>query len=562
MPSKRPAVILWVVGAALAATLVAGTSAAQPEEPAEPTTTATATAASSVSSGEAPPATPPPEVSARPKPPPMPRVLPYDQATPRQSVQGLLAAAEAGRLDVAARYLDLRGMRWGELTPAETAGLIAEVLRRRVWIDPDTISDAPEGDASDGVDSERIATVEVAGDKINITMARVERGGDKIWLVSASTVARAGELADALGTHSWAMRFVPQSMQDQRWLGLWAWQWIGLALAVVVAFPLGWLLAAALLILFARFAARTQVTWDDAMIRGIRGPTRFGVGWATMVAVARTLRIPNQLVEIARPWLIIPLVVTTGWVLIKAIRTVTNVYLEKVPDDEELNTRGLRTQLVILRKIGSVTVGLIAFGVALMQFELVRSVGWSLLASAGVAGVALGFAAQKSLGAVIAGLQLSVTQPLRLGDSIIISGEWGEVEEITLTYVRVKLWDERRLVVPVEKFLTEIFENWSKPGDALIGVIFLSVDPTAPVPKIRAELERLAEDHPDHDGRECVLQVTDADERRMLLRCRVSTSDITRAFPMRCDLREGLVEYLQKLDDGRYLPRQRWERVG
>ena len=117
------------------------------------------------------------------------------------------------------------------------------------------------------------------------------------------------------------------------------------------------------------------------------------------------------------------------------------------------------------------------------------------------------------------------------------------------------------MVVPVEKFLTEIFENWSKPGDAMIGVVFLSVDPTAPVATIRAELERLAAEHPDHDGRECLLQVTDADERRMLLRCRVSTGDITRAFPMRCDLREGLMDFLQNLDGGRYLPRQRWEQV-
>lgn len=553
MLSRRPAVVLWAAVVALASILLVGEVAAQPKAAASATATSSSTTDTPEPSSEAPP---------RPKRPAMPRVLPYDQGTPRQSVQGFLAAVEAGRLDDAARYLDLRGMRWGERTPAETAELIAEVLRRRVWIDPSTISGSAEGDPTDGADSERIATVEVAGDEIDITLARVDHSGEKVWLISASTVARAGDLSDALGTHSWAMRFVPDALEDQRWLALWAWQWIGLAVAVVVAFPFGWLLASALLLLLSRFAERTQVLWDDAMVRGIAGPARFGVGWATMLIVARTLRLPTQLADNARPWLVIPLVVATGWVLIKAIRSVTNVYLLKVPDDEELNTRGLRTQLVILRKIGSVTVGLIAFGVALMQFEVVRSVGWSLLASAGVAGVALGFAAQKSLGAVIAGLQLSVTQPLRLGDAIIVNGEWGEVEEITLTYVRVKLWDERRMVVPVEKFLSETFENWSKPGDAMIGVVFVSVDPTAPVAKIRAELERLAEEHPDHDGRECLLQVTDADERRMLLRCRVSTSDITRAFPMRCDLREGLVDFLQQLEGGRYLPRQRWEQVG
>ncbi|HHH29523.1 MAG TPA: mechanosensitive ion channel, partial [Polyangiaceae bacterium] len=455
MPATRPAVAFWAVVAALLSTFFVGGVAAQPSPSAQPT--ASASASTTEPSTEPSSDAAPPVASSHRRPLPPPRVSPYDQATPRQSVQGFLAAVDAGRLDEAARYLDLRGMRWGERTPAETAELIAEVLRRRVWIDPSTMSDDPEGDPDDGVDTERLAIVEVAGDEITLTLARVQRSGEKVWLISAPTVARAGDLADALGTHSWAMRFVPESMQDQRWLGLWTWQWIGLALAVVVGFPLGWLGAEALLILLARFADRTQIAWDDVMVRGIRGPARFGAGWAAMVAIAGTLRIPTQLAAAFRPWLVIPLVVTTGWVLIRAIRTIINSYLSKVPDDEELNTRGLRTQLVILRKLGSVTVGLVTFGVALMQFELVRSVGWSLLASAGVAGVALGFAAQKSLGAVIAGLQLSVTQPIRLGDSIIVAGEWGEVEEITLTYVRVKLWDERRLIVPVEKFLTEIF---------------------------------------------------------------------------------------------------------
>jgi small-conductance mechanosensitive channel len=185
----------------------------------------------------------------------------------------------------------------------------------------------------------------------------------------------------------------------------------------------------------------------------------------------------------------------------------------------------------------------------------------SLLASAGVAGVALGFAAQKSLGAVVAGLQLSIAQPVRLGDAIVWQGQWGTVEEITLTWVRLKLNDERRLIVPVDKFLTEAFENWSMPGTELIGLIEFPVDPTVPVDDLRAELHRLAEGHSAHDGRECLLQVIDLNERAAMVRARVSTSDVSRAFAMRCELREALMEYLRTRDEGRYLARQRWQDV-
>jgi small-conductance mechanosensitive channel len=135
------------------------------------------------------------------------------------------------------------------------------------------------------------------------------------------------------------------------------------------------------------------------------------------------------------------------------------------------------------------------------------------------------------------------------------------VEEIALTYVRLKLFDERRMIVPTGVFLTQIFENWSAAGDGMVGLIELAVDPRAPVAKLRAELERLAAEHPVHDGRECKLQVTDLNEHRALLRARVSTNEVSRTFDLRCDLREAMMDYLQRLDGGRHLARQRWERV-
>lgn len=532
-----------------------------PETPAAPEATGereAAPPATSPTPGPEPPATNGPPGTPRPGPAPAPNV---DRSTPRQTVTGFLHAVERGDLGRATQYLELRGLQWRSQTPAEAAEQLALVLERRVWLQVSSISDHPEGNDDDGADVERIAAVEVGDRTLPITLVRTRRGADDVWLFSATTVGQIPELAEALGTTSWLVDLMPDDFARKRFGGLWIWQWIGLAIAVAAGLPLGYLVARLLLALLGRFARRTPARWDEALVVAARGPLRFSLGWIVMGSMATSLDLPPSIARPLQVAVTTPLIVATGWFLVRVIRVSTAEYLRNVPDDQELNTRGLRTQIVILRKIGSVVVGLITLSVALMQFDVVRSVGWSLLASAGVAGVAIGFAAQKSLGAVVAGLQLSITQPIRLGDAVIIQGEWGEVEEITITYVRLRLWDERRLVVPIDKFLTEAFENWSKPGDSLIGIIELAVDPTAPIPRLRAELERLAAEHPAHDGRVCLLQVIDLSERRALLRARVSTSQIDQTFAMRCDIREQLMAFLQGLDGGRYLARGRYERV-
>src|SRR6185503_3018794 len=159
-----------------------------------------------------------------------------------------------------------------------------------------------------------------------------------------------------------------------------------------------------------------------------------------------------------------------------------------------------------------------ATSIVLVQFEFVRSVGLSLLASAGLAGIVVGFAAQRSLAGIIAGLHLSITQPIRIGDSVMIEKEFGTIEEINLTYVVVRLWDDRRLVVPISRFLEHSFENWTKTTPELTGTVMLAVDYTAPVELIRKELERLCQGNEDWDGRTCSLQVVDVTDVAMTLR--------------------------------------------
>lgn len=482
-----------------------------------------------------------------------------DRSTPRQTVAGFMREVRQERLPQAVRYLDLRGLRWDQQTPEQAARQLDLALVHRVGIDLRRISDVPEGDPTDGADSERIGSVDVGDHRIPVTLERVKIGDHQEWLFARTTVARIPEFGEAAVPDHWLSTLLPETWQRGKLGPLWTWQWMGLLLALLTGLAIGQVVARLLLGGLRRLTERTPASWDDAIVAHAGRPFRFALGWLAGGLLATSLRLPATGEHLVHVAVTVPLIVSVGWALIAAVRGFTEAYLHDLPDDREMNTRGLRTQVVLLRKLGTVAIGMITVGVVLMQFDLVRDVGLSLLASAGVAGVAIGIAAQKPLGAVIAGLQISITQPIRLGDAIVFQGQWGEIEEIALTYVRIKLWDERRLVVPVDRFLTEPFENWSKPGTEMVGVVEITVDPTTPVDLLRQEFERLAADHPAHDGRSCKVQVTDVNEHRALVRALVSTSEVGQVFAMRCAIREQMMAFVQSLEGGRYLPRQRWQ---
>jgi small-conductance mechanosensitive channel len=196
-----------------------------------------------------------------------------------------------------------------------------------------------------------------------------------------------------------------------------------------------------------------------------------------------------------------------------------------------------------------------------MTIPGVRQLGTSLLASAGLAGLAVGLAAKPVLSNLIAGLQIALTQPIRLDDVVIIEGEWGRIDEITGTYVVVRIWDQRRLVVPLNWFMENPFQNWTRHSAELIGSVFLWLDFGTPLQPLREELTRLCKEAPEWDRRVCVLQVTDTNERAMQVRALVSSADSGRNWDLRCRVREGLVDFVR----ARYpdaLPRLRGELAG
>jgi small-conductance mechanosensitive channel len=191
-----------------------------------------------------------------------------------------------------------------------------------------------------------------------------------------------------------------------------------------------------------------------------------------------------------------------------------------------------------------------------MLFESVRSVGVSIFASAGIAGLIIGLAAQKALGSILAGLQIAITQPIRLDDVVIVENEWGWIEEINLTYVVVRIWDKRRLVVPSTYFLDRPFQNWTRTSADILGTVFIYTDYTIPFEPLRQELTRLLESNPNWDGKVNVLQVTDSKENTLEIRALMSSPTSPQAWDLRVYVREKLVEFIQR-EYPQCLPRTR-----
>jgi small-conductance mechanosensitive channel len=258
--------------------------------------------------------------------------------------------------------------------------------------------------------------------------------------------------------------------------------------------------------------------------------------------------------------LLIALLAVGTWLAVRCIGAFEGAAIRRYPMDvaDNLQARRVVTQVRVLGRTADVIVIVIGLSIILLTIPGVRQLGASLLASAGVAGLAIGLAAKPVLSNLIAGLQIALTQPIRLDDVVIIEGEWGRIEEITGSYVVVRIWDERRLVVPLNWFIENPFQNWTRTGAQLIGTVFLMLDYRTPLAPLRDELQRLCSEAPEWDGRVCVLQVTDANEHAMQLRALVSSSDSGRGWDLRCHVREGLIAYVQA-NHPEALPRWRGE---
>ncbi|XUW89885.1 mechanosensitive ion channel family protein [Burkholderia sp. M6-3] len=256
----------------------------------------------------------------------------------------------------------------------------------------------------------------------------------------------------------------------------------------------------------------------------------------------------------------IALIGALTWLSVRSAAAIGEAIIQAHPLDtaDNLQARRIHTQARVLARSVMLVIVIVGVGGALMTFPNVRQIGASLLASAGVAGLVAGIAARPVLGNLIAGLQIALSQPIRLDDVVVIQGEWGRIEEITGTYVSVRLWDQRRLIVPLQWFIENPFSNWTRSSSQIIGTVFLYVDYRMPLAPLREELARIVAAAPEWDGRVQVLQVTEGTERSMQLRALVSSLDSGLNWDLRCRVREGLLDFIQK-HYPQYLPRARAE---
>jgi small-conductance mechanosensitive channel len=238
---------------------------------------------------------------------------------------------------------------------------------------------------------------------------------------------------------------------------------------------------------------------------------------------------------------------SVSWLLTKLLFMAEDAALQHVRVDVADNRRArkVRTQLATLRRLTAVVIAVVAVAAILMTFSGLRAYGASVLASAGVVGVIAGLAAQTTLSNVFAGLQLVFTDALRIDDVVVVEDEWGRIEELTLTYVVVHLWDERRLVLPATYFTTTPFQNWTRSESRVLGSVELHVDPATPIPVLRRRAREVIDAHPLWDRRDWVLQVTDTTEFTVVVRVLASAADAASAWDLRCDIREQLIAFLQ-----------------
>ncbi len=329
-------------------------------------------------------------------------------------------------------------------------------------------------------------------------------------------------------------------------------------LSATVAMALAWLIYFSGAAIVKRGTAHSKPA--SAVAQAARKPASIVLPLLALQFVLRGA--PDDIAHIAlvRQATTIVLIASLTWLLMRMARGFGQaiVMAHQTDASDNLMARRIQTQTQVVTRLAVSSIGLIGFSLALMTIPDVRQIGMSLLASAGVIGIAAGLAARPVLGNLMAGLQIAFSQPIRLDDVVIVEGEWGRIEEINSTYVVVKIWDERRLIVPLQWWIEHPFQNWTRNNANILGTVFMWVDYRMPLQPLRDALQALCEQSPLWDGRVCLIQVTDFSEKAMQLRCLISSADSGKAWDLRCLIREELMKVMQR-DYADYLPRARAE---
>lgn len=291
----------------------------------------------------------------------------------------------------------------------------------------------------------------------------------------------------------------------------------------------------------------TRSGLDDLLVPFIGRSLRIAVPIVGVIFALPLLDLPSRYATVVSKGTAILLILAFAFILLQAVRIAEQELMSRfnINVADNLQARKVHTQVHIIGRVIDVGISLLAVASILMMFSEVRRFGMSLLASAGIVGIVVGFAAQKTVANLIAGVQIALAQPMRQDDVVIVDGEWGRIEEITLTYVVVHIWDDRRLIVPLSYFIERPFQNWTRTSASLFGSVFIWVDYSFPVEEGRKALRKIIEASELWDKRFWNLQVTDASERTMQLRILATAADSSSAWALRCEIREKFIAYLQ-----------------
>jgi len=323
--------------------------------------------------------------------------------------------------------------------------------------------------------------------------------------------------------------------------------WLVSAIILMIALAAGLLVHGAVVTLARGILARHPAPVLESVLRRLDAPTRAvflpAAALIALPSAGLSPRIEDSVVRVLGVWLVAAL----GWTLVRAADAVFDAYLHSgQPDTADINVRRRRTRLAVFRQFAMAAIVIVTLGLVLTAIPAVRNIGLSLFASAGVAGLVVGMAARPAVANFLAGLQIAMTQPIRIGDAVLVEGEFGFIEDIGAAFVTVRTWDQRRMVVPLAYFLEKPFQNWTRQAPELLGEVRIHTDYTVPVDAIRARVHEILKASPLWDGRVWNLQVSDLKERSVELRALVSARNAGDAWDLRCHLREQLLKFLRE----------------
>ncbi len=504
---------------------------------------------------------------------PAPEAL--DRATPMGAMESFLAAVRAERYVEAAHLLDLTRvppqaqLRRG----AELARKLGVILENHVWMDWDQLPDRPDAVPLAGAGNDPLAgemrrsllveRLDLGGHSVPLRLNRVKpTGGDPVWVFSRQSVDNIDALYRIYGP-GWLAEILPPEWQRQSWLSLERWEFVGLPL-VAVAAVLVFIVLRRLL-----HALACSSPWRQAQRACVAACTPLAllaVAGLLYYATLTLVTFSAPITAVLDPVLIAAMVIAVTVTVVRAIDALIAAVTEKVVGDtsKELDQhqRQVFTSIYAARRTVLLLAFLLGLGFVLMQLDVFGSLGVSLLASAGVLTVVLGVAAQPVLGNLIASLQIAISQPIRIGDAVQYEGNWAYVEAIFYTFVRLRTWDDRRLIVPVQYFISKPFENWSTVEKKMTRVFLLVLDPRTDVEELRQAYLEIARADEDVMADEMLkVLVLGQDHNGIQVRFYCTAKDADTAWNMHCRLREKTLAWVRE-NHPDWWPRQRELNIG